>query len=59
MKLKRIFSVGASVFLLLPSLSALAGCGAQETVRLRIYNWEEYIDEGGSACRRRSDCARR
>ncbi|MGN0822198.1 MAG: spermidine/putrescine ABC transporter substrate-binding protein, partial [Candidatus Gallimonas sp.] len=47
MKLKRIFSVGASVFLLLPSLSALAGCGAQETVRLRIYNWEEYIDEGG------------
>lgn len=46
MKKKKLFSVLLSSLFLLPSLAVLGGCGAEETVTLRVYNWEEYIDEG-------------
>ena len=44
---KRSISVILCALLLLPSLSLLGGCGAQSASVLRVYNWEEYIDEGG------------
>ena len=48
MKLKRIASTAMAVLLLLPTLSLLSGCdGRKDEIILRIYNWEEYIDEGG------------
>lgn len=47
MKKKRIAAIAASTLLLLPSLSVLGGCSSKETVVLRVYNWEEYIDDGG------------
>ncbi len=38
--------IAATFFL--PSLALLGGCrGVQSTIVLRVYNWEEYIDEGG------------
>ena len=43
---KRFFALAASSLFLLPSLSLFSGCGEETTV-LRVYNWEEYIDEGG------------
>lgn len=47
MNAKKTASVLLSALLLLPSLTLLGGCGGQDEVRLRVYNWEEYIDEGG------------
>ncbi len=39
----------AAALLFLPSLSVLGGCGAKSAkIVLRVYNWEEYIDDGGS-----------
>ncbi len=48
MKGTRTASVALAVTLLLLSLSMLTGCsGKRAEVVLRVYNWEEYIDEGG------------
>lgn len=47
MNAKKTISVILSALLLLPSLALLGGCGGEQEIRLRIYNWEEYIDEGG------------
>lgn len=47
MKKKRIFSVALAGAMLLPTLAMLSGCGGEEVITLRVYNWEEYIDEGG------------
>jgi len=44
---KRIISALLSLTILLPALSALGGCASKKEVTLRVYNWEEYIDEGG------------
>lgn len=46
MKGKKIACVTASL-LLLSSLAPLSGCGSEEEILLRVYSWEEYIDEGG------------
>lgn len=46
MKPNRLISFALSCAMLLPCLSALCGCGTNEII-LRVYNWEEYIDEGG------------
>lgn len=43
----RIAALAACSLLALPSLSLLGGCASSEAVVLRVYNWEEYIDEGG------------
>ncbi len=46
--MKRFLSVACAAVLLLPALSMFGGCGAKSAdVVLRVYNWEEYIDEGG------------
>lgn len=47
MRKKRIAAISASVLLLLPSLSVLGGCSSKDAIVLRVYNWEEYIDDGG------------
>ncbi len=45
---KRILSILAAALLLLPTLTALSGCGAKNAdVVLKVYSWAEYIDEGG------------
>ncbi len=43
----RILSIGLAALILLPTVSMLGGCGARNEIVLRVYNWEEYIDEGG------------
>ncbi len=48
MKAKKAVSLALAAFLTLPTLSVLGGCGNGGTTVLRVYNWEEYIDEGGS-----------
>ncbi len=47
MKFRQIASVALSAALLLPTLSLLSGCGGEPAITLRVYNWEEYIDDGG------------
>ncbi len=47
MKWKKFASVALCAALLLPSLAFMSGCGGNETVVLRVFNWEEYIDVGG------------
>ncbi|MDE5896801.1 MAG: ABC transporter substrate-binding protein [Clostridia bacterium] len=47
MKGKRIASLALSSLLLLPALGGLSGCSGDAAITLRVYNWEEYIDEGG------------
>ena len=44
---KRIASLFIASCLLLPTLGMLTGCGGKEVTVLKVYNWEEYIDEGG------------
>ncbi len=44
---KRIFSAMLALTFALPSLALFSGCSSKKTVTLRVYNWEEYIDEGG------------
>ncbi len=44
-KLKRTLSIACASALLLPALGAFTGCGQDEIV-LRVYSWEEYIDDG-------------
>ncbi len=48
MNAKKVVSLALAGAFLLPSLTALGGCGSGDTVVLRVYNWEEYIDEGGT-----------
>lgn len=47
MKAKRTASLLLTALFLLPALTALGGCSARNEIILRVYNWEEYIDEGG------------
>lgn len=47
MKFKRTIPVAVSLILLFPCLSILTACSGEDSVVLRVYNWEEYIDEGG------------
>jgi spermidine/putrescine transport system substrate-binding protein len=47
MKSKKLISVALSALFLVPSLAFLGGCGTRNETVLRVYNWEEYIDEGG------------
>ena len=47
MKIRRTAALLLSACLLLPSAAALSGCSGSDEIILRIYNWEEYIDEGG------------
>lgn len=46
MKGKKFACVTASL-LMLSSLAPLGGCASEEEILLRVYSWEEYIDEGG------------
>ncbi len=46
MNAKKITCTLTAASLLLPAV-ALSGCGNKEEIRLRVYSWEEYIDEGG------------
>lgn len=46
MKGKKFACVTASL-LMLSSLAPLGGCAPKEEILLRVYSWEEYIDEGG------------
>ena len=45
--MKRFLSAALAVLLMLPALSLFSGCASGDTIVLRVYNWEEYIDEGG------------
>ena len=45
--MKRTASLLLSVALLVPTLFSLGGCSSNGEITLRVYNWEEYIDEGG------------
>ncbi len=47
MNAKKFASVFLASSLLLPSFGMLAGCSGEEVTVLKVYNWEEYIDEGG------------
>lgn len=47
MKTKRIGALALAAAALLPTLLTAASCAGDDTVVLRVFNWEEYIDEGG------------
>lgn len=47
MKIKRIATVAVAAMLTLPCFTFLSGCDSEDRIILRVYNWEEYIDEGG------------
>lgn len=47
MKLKKTASALLSLAFLAPTLISLGGCASEKEITLRVYNWEEYIDEGG------------
>ena len=44
--MKKKLAILLSLLFLLPVVSSLGGCSAKAKV-LHVYNWEEYIDEGG------------
>ncbi len=45
---KRVLSILTAALLLLPTLAALSGCGGKNAeIVLKVYSWEEYIDDGG------------
>ena len=46
-KFKRIASVALSFLFLLPAMLSLSACKGKADVVLRVFSWEEYIDEGG------------
>ena len=46
MNAKRIGALALAAALTLP-VFALTGCAKDDTIVLRVYNWEEYMDEGG------------
>ena len=45
--MKKTASILLSLALLAPTLTAFGGCSTDKNITLRVYNWEEYIDEGG------------
>ena len=46
--MKRVTSLLLAGAFLLPTLATLSGCGGSgDEIVLKVYNWEEYIDEGG------------
>ena len=47
MNAKRITATALAAAFAFSSLLTLTGCGEDKPIRLRVYNWEEYIDEGG------------
>lgn len=48
MKFRKFASLACASLFLLPSLFSLSSCSqTEEVVRLKVYNCEEYIDEGG------------
>ena len=47
MRKKRIGALALAAIAALPTLLIASGCGSDQTVVLRVFNWEEYIDEGG------------
>ena len=47
MKKRRISALLLAAVATLPTISILAGCNSDSEIVLRVYNWEEYIDEGG------------
>ena len=47
MKKRRLGALALAAVAALPTLLFLAGCSGEKTVVLRVFNWEEYIDEGG------------
>ncbi|MBR7186630.1 MAG: extracellular solute-binding protein [Clostridia bacterium] len=47
MRFRKILGLAIAGAILLPTLPSLGGCAASEEIVLRVYNWEEYIDEGG------------
>lgn len=47
MNMKKTASILLSLAFLTPTLISLGGCASKKEITLRVYNWEEYIDEGG------------
>ena len=47
MKKRRIGALALAAAAALPTLLFSVGCASEDTVVLRVFNWEEYIDEGG------------
>lgn len=47
MKLKRTATLALAAALVSAPVLAVAGCAPDDTIVLRVYNWEEYMDEGG------------
>ncbi len=46
--MKRGLSIALAAAFLFPTLTTLGGCARTKgAITLRVYNWEEYIDEGG------------
>ena len=45
--MKKTASILLSLALLAPALVSFGGCSTDKEITLRVYNWEEYIDEGG------------
>lgn len=45
--MKKTLSLLLSAALLVPTVLSLGGCSSAKDITLRVYNWEEYIDEGG------------
>lgn len=48
--MKKTTSILLSIALLAPALMSFGGCASKKDVTLRVYNWEEYIDDGGEGC---------
>ena len=44
---RRIFALLSAAVMVLPMTAMLTACGEIDSILLRVYNWEEYIDEGG------------
>ena len=47
MNKKRIGALALAAFASFPTLLFASGCSKDDTIVLRVFNWEEYIDEGG------------
>ncbi len=47
MKKRRIGALTLASLALMPTLLSAAGCAGDDTIVLRVFNWEEYIDLGG------------
>ena len=47
MNMRRLCSLALAACTALPTLLFATGCGSEKVTVLRVFNWEEYIDEGG------------